>query len=289
MLQLILTTEFRIGQICNLRVSCIVPTAKKDQYEIRSQTKTSNGRKTHSIITDATKNLLLEAINRTASLREELSQTEHSDYIFLYKSKMGLARPIHIEKFRDFFQKCCKEAGTPNYHCTNLRDTHMTKAFEFCIRNGKSDLEMGILSKHKHIDTTKNHYIEIELEKMLETTYGIIIGDQDLVLHTPSVVDSIPPEFDVDNSTVAYGCGVCTSEHCVNTTALPCLICSKFITTVDHERFFVKALDLLEQRLDNAKTPHDKEDLITIKKLYVLYLEAIYRKKEGLNDSHAQY
>lgn len=289
MFQLLLLTEFRIGQICNLRISCIVPTAKKDQFEIHSETKTSNGRKTHSIITNTTKELLLDAIKRTDNLREELSQTEYADFIFLYKSKLGPARPIFSEKFRDFFQDCCNEAGTKNYHCTNLRDTHMTKAFEFCIRNGKSDIEMGILSKHKHIDTTKNHYIEIELEKMLETTYGIIIGDQNLIDHTPKIVDSIPSEYDNSKSIVEHGCGICTSEHCVNTTVLPCLTCSKFITTVEHEIFFVKAINLLEQRLDKAKTPHDKEDLITIKKLYVLYLEAIYQKKEGLNDCDAEY
>ena len=281
MFQLLLVTEFRIGQICNLRKSCLVPTAKKDQYEIRSQTKTSNGRKTHSIITEDTKNLLMDAIGRTEQFREELSQSRHSDYIFLYRSRLGQARPILIEKFRDYLQKCCEEAGTKSYNCTDLRDTYMTRAFEFCIRNGKSDIEMGILSKHKHIDTTKNHYIEIELEKMLESTYGIIIGDTEKLAGAPNVVDSIPSEFSNSSSTVHYGCGICTSDHCVNASMLPCLICSKFITTVDHEAFFLKALEMVDQRLDAAKTPHDKEDLSTIKKLYVLYLEAIYQKKEG--------
>ena len=31
----------------------------------------------------------------------------------------------------------------------------MTKALEHILRNGKSDIEMGLLSKHKYLDTTK--------------------------------------------------------------------------------------------------------------------------------------
>ena len=74
---------------------------------------------------------------------------------------------------------------------------------------------MGVLSKHKHMDTTKNHYIEMELEKMLEATYGVSIGSE-LINAETKFVDAIPAHLDGADSDVENGCGKCSAEHCVS-------------------------------------------------------------------------
>lgn len=62
--------------------------------------------------------------------------------------------------------------------------------------------------------------------------------------------------------------------------ALPCLICDNFITTVRHEPAFRRAIEAVDKLIQNSGTKHDKDDLTTIKLLLVMYLKAIYQKKQ---------
>ena len=172
----LLETEFRVSQICSLKISSLQASIKKDQFYVVSNTKTSNGRKLSQPITLSTKRILDTAIECTQELRDIAHTTDLSERIFLKQSHTGVVVPIDYRMFRVELQKICEQAGVRNYTSQNLRDTHMTKAFEFILKSGKSDLELGLLSKHKHIDTTKNHYIEMELTKMLESTYKVILG-----------------------------------------------------------------------------------------------------------------
>lgn len=207
------------------------------------------------------------------------------DYIFICEGDNSSICLIDAQSISNYLKKACKALGfNEKYTAINLRVTHMTKAFEHVLRNGKSNIELSVLSKHKRIDTTKNHYIEMELEKMLEATYGIIIGDSSKLIDVDSkIVDEIPSNL-VD-SEVDDGCGNCSIKDCVMIsalTSLPCFLCDYFITTVGHLKFFVKAIENVDMLISYAKTMHDKEDLITTKTLYVLYLKAIYKRKEEL-------
>lgn len=278
---LLLQTEFRVSQICHLPVNCIRPTIKPDQYEIMSISKTSHGRKESSAISGMTYNLLMDIIEKTEAVREECPIESMKQYIFVYTrpSRRNNASLYSDRIFGGNMRTACKELGINRWSASNLRDTHMTKALEHIMRNGKSDMEMSVLSKHRHMDTTKNHYIEMELEKMLESTYGITIGS-DLVQADSKVVNTIPKELQGSENDVEHGCGKCSADKCVMTNSLPCLACKHFITTVQHEAFFKKAIENTEQAIKAAKNPHDKEDLITVKELYVLYLKAIIKKQE---------
>lgn len=278
---LLLQTEFRINQICHLPVDCIRPTIKPDQFEIVSISKTSHGRKERSAISSITYNLLMDIIEKTESIRDECPIESLKQYIFVYSrpARKNNANLYNDNTFTTNLRSACDELGMNRYSASNIRDTHMTKSLEHIMRNGKSDLEMSVLSKHRHMDTTKNHYIEMELEKMLESTYGIIIGS-DLVQAENKVVDTIPKELQGGENDVENGCGKCSADKCVMTISLPCLACRHFITTVKHEPFFRKAIENIDRAIKTAKNPHDKEDMITIKQLYVLYLKAIIKKQE---------
>ena len=60
---ILIETEFRVSQVCNLTVSALQPTLKNDQYLLYSNTKTSNGRKTTQPICSSTKKIL-ESVNK---------------------------------------------------------------------------------------------------------------------------------------------------------------------------------------------------------------------------------
>lgn len=279
-----LETEFRLSQILHLTIDSIKPTMKPNQFCIHSNSKTSHGRIDKYVITDLTYRHIIDIIEETGKLRAQAEESV-AQYIFLLLGRSRSVTVLNIETFRAYMKNCCDELNIPRYTSQNIRDTHMTKAFEYILRNGKGDLEMKILSKHRNLDTTKSHYIELELEKMLEATYGIIIGDKNLIAPDKNVVLEIPSEVNTEDSVVEHGCGSCTCKRCVVSSALPCLACEYFVTTIAHEKYFVKAIENIDKLIDKANTKHDIDDLTTIKTLYVLYLQAIYRKKAAESDS----
>ena len=275
-------TEFRISQILHLTTDCIRPSLKAGEYVIHSGSKASHGAKNDFIITKDTFHLLLDTIEFTEPFRAECNIEALKNYIFLYPGENNAIHHFNSTIFRDSLKAACNDLGiVKNYNASNLRDTHMTKSLEHILRNGKSDLEMGLLSKHKHLDTTKNHYIELELEKMLEATYGITIGSARIDAAS-KIVDEIPDPAKSAENDVEYNCGKCTAPECMVKSSLPCLVCKYFITTVDHAPFFKRAIENIDRIIGSSKNRHDTEDLVVIKNLYGAYLTAIYKIKEHL-------
>ena len=277
----LIETEFRVSQVCNLTTSALQSTLKSDQFLIYSNTKTSVGRKESQPICLVTKRILESVIEETEDLRNQVLQESYKDHIFLYRTTYlrNSIRSVTAERFRDILRIICDKAGVYQYNSRNLRDTHMTKAFEFIMRNGKSDLEMGLLSKHKHIDTTKSHYIEVELTKMLESTHQVTLGNRDINMQS-KILDTLPDELNNKDTIVENGCGRCNAKSCSMTGSLPCLTCSHFVTTVNHKPYFVKMIELCDTSLSKATIRHEIEDLNLIKTLYVNWLREICIKEE---------
>ena len=116
---------------------------------------------------------------------------------------------------------------------------------------------------------------------MLETTYNVIIGDLDDCYNPSShIKNKIPSTVNVKETLVENGCGNCTASECTMRNALPCLICDSFITTVQHEPAFRRAIEGIDKLIQTPGTKHDKDDLTTIKILLVMYLKAIYKKRQ---------
>ena len=107
-----------------------------------------------------------------------------------------------------------------------------------------------------------------------------IIGDLD-DCYNPSthIAKKIPDAINYNDSVVENGCGNCKSPKCTMRNALPCLICENFVTTVEHEPAFRRAIDAVDKLIENSGTKHDKDDLMTVKLLLVMYIKAIYLKK----------
>lgn len=274
-----LETEFRISQICNLKTSSIQPTVKNDQFLIYSNTKTSCGRELSQPICLTTKKIIESVIEYTEPLRNSTVQSSDKDKVFLRynKNRMSIS-DINADNFRKTFQTICALAGVKKYSPQNLRDTHMTKAYEFILKTGRSDLEMGLLSKHSRIDTTKNHYIELELTKMLESTYHVLLGSRDINQHN-RILETVPDNMNKQNA-VEGGCGHCNSSVCSVQGTTPCLICNHFVTTTEHAPYFIKMIAGIDEELKKASIPHQIEDLTLMKKLYVNWLREIYLFKE---------
>lgn len=280
-----LETEFRISQILSLTVDCIEPSSKPNEYIVRSFHKTGHGEKTAFTITELTYRHLMRIIADTDPLRDNCTIQDLKNYIFLYKGLFDSVTLMQSRQFRDYFQKCCIAVGIPAYNSKNIRDSHMTKSFEYILRHGKSDLLMSKFSNHRRIDTTKNSYIEQRLDEMLEATYGIIIGSLDDYYNPAEhIKDKIPDDINCIERVVRDGCGNCAASTCSMPNRLDCLACKDFITTVEHEPYFKHAIEEIDTCIRQSSTKHDKDDIATIKLLLVMYLKAIYLKKENEHD-----
>lgn len=281
---LAIQAEFRVNEICHLKIDCISPSIKPNQYIVKSTSKSSHGHISEFVISNLTYKILKDVIEATEPIRNACHIKTLKDYIFIYNGNYNSTMLMNAAPVSDILAKACKKLGFDKiYNSSNLRDTHMTKSFEYILRNKKSNIELSILSKHKCIDTTKNHYIEIELEKMLEATYGIIIGEE-YIETSSKIVEKIPKELEDKQYDVENGCGKCTAESCEISSSLPCLTCKYFITTIKHEVFFKKEIERIDELIKRTTNTHDREDLVTIKKLYILYLKSIYEYKEIKND-----
>ena len=78
----------------------------------------------------------------------------------------------------------------------------------------------------------------------------------------------------------AGGCGKCKALNCMYNTILPCITCENFVTTVAYEPFFQRMIEMIDDQLEMAKYPHDKEDLITMKEIYVSFIVEFDRIKQ---------
>ena len=272
-----LQTEFRASQILALTIDCVEEANKKNQYVLRSKTKVSAGIKLEQPITTYVKKHIDEIIKLTDGYRSNCSIDKLKKYLFLVPGfKAETYKLISQDDFNNYLKLCCQELNLPSYTFSNLRDTHMTKAEEFIIRNSMSEIEQTVLTGHKSSATTTKHYIDTPLITLLESIHGVTIGNVSL---EGTILKEASPELSTNENKVCNDCGYCQTSSCHNLTYLDCLLCKDFVTTLDRIPFFKEQLKIIDYKLQNASIRHDKEDLINIKGVLLKYLSRLLELK----------
>ena len=83
----------------------------------------------------------------------------------------------------------------------------------------------------------------------------------------------------IPQNEVSHSCGYCSSKACSDFTYLDCLLCKSFVTTIDRLPYFYEQLKQIDSKLPLAKCPHDREDLVNIKRLLLYYIDKITTAK----------
>ena len=278
---LALETEMRQSQLFALSKNCVRETAKKDEYVVVTRDKTSSGAFVECPITIYVKREIDEVIAATEDIRLACSNIELKDYLFVVPSlQKGYVKILNAQRFNDHLKKCCRIAGTPEYTISNLRDTHMTKADEEIIRKSLSDIQMRVLTGHK-TPNSDSPYISENIRNMLEAVHGIIIGD---ISVEGKVVNESSKNYNEEDA-VSQGCGYCKNSHCDDSSYLDCLLCKHFVTMPDKLDFFYERVKEIDYKLPLATTPHDREDLVNIKRLLLYFIEKMLEVKEAEEDA----
>lgn len=279
-----LETEFRGSQIVSLPKNCLRETAKNGEYVVVSETKTSAGELVEQPISAYVEREIRHITQITNIYREKCTNTRLKNHLFIVPgAKRNTFKPLNESKFNSFLKACCSELALPLYTLENLRDTHMTKAEEFRIRNQLSDIEQSVLTGHSSTAVDDIHYVKLDIREMLETLHGTIIGDVQLDGKIYSSLDS--PITNSENE-VSNGCGWCKSSSCNVMVNLDCPMCKNFVTTISRLPYFEEQVKMLDKKIVAASIPHDKEDLANIKRLMLRYIEEILKKKEVVENGN---
>lgn len=262
-------TELRVGEILALEYDCIRETIKKGEYIILSPRKNPRKELEEIPITKYVKQEVDAIMGVTDELRKIAPQ--HLKKRLFLAPQMGITavRAITVQNYREYLRDVCEEIGLPYYKPENVRDTHMTLALERKIEKGMSDIKLSVLTGHKTKEVLMDHYADLSLREMHEILHGTIIGNIDM--ETGEIIET---GLD-DASLVSDGCGYCSNTACNDLTLLACLVCKHFVTTPSRREYFEEQIKVLDEKIQNATLPHDKEDLMAIKRLHVAYLVAI--------------
>lgn len=274
MLHILIQTELRPSELLRVSTDAIVCGDKPNEYLVLAYSKTTRGWKGKNVITERTRRLFSHAQSITQPLRDRCANPEVARYVFLTEVD-GVVRPMGQSVLKYWLKKACREAGCRRYTPGNIRDTHMTKALEFTMREGLGEAELAILTRHRRVDTTTSHYVEQSILSILESDCGIIIGGDKLAEAGKKVVAEIPAdragiEYEVEN-----GCGSCAAGECRLESIASCLICPDFVTDPSRRPYFVNAIRKIDGLLPKAPTQHDREDLVAIKGLHAAYVAVI--------------
>ena len=278
---LALETEFRSSQILALSADCVKRTFKQNEYVIVSKTKTSNNEIVEIPITQYTKRHIDAVKELTQKYRDECKIEKIKQKLFIVPYTKDRYNIVGAWNVNQWLADCCRKANIKKCSLANLRDTHMTKAEEYILREKLSDMQQNVLSGHKSPNVDTQHYIDMDIRQMLESVHGIIIGDVDIQGH---ITHELSPDIANKQNSVSHQCGYCSSKNCTDLSYLDCLMCDHFVTTPSRLHYFEERIKTLDKQIQQANIPHDKEDLVAIKKLLISYKEAILNlTKEGDN------
>ncbi|AET66622.1 phage integrase family protein [Desulfosporosinus orientis DSM 765] len=288
-MHLMLTTNFRPNDICSLKINCIADAMKtgdkvlqsKDK-SIKLKTKTSRGKEIDVNPSEYTIRAINEAILVTDFIRKSGKKNQLGDYIFIQKDPHGNTAGINYDLFYRKFKQITgglELKGGP-YTVNNCRHTYMTKLFEEAVKNGnvyKSIIATG----HRDYATTIKHYIKPEISDYLEAFYGVTLGNitlkGEIVANLEDSMEDLPK--DIREITVKSGCGFCKGN--ITIRCIDCLLCSNFIVTIDRIPYFENSIEEINLKIQNQSILHEKEHLLSIKKLYVSYLAELVTLKEN--------
>ena len=272
-------SEMRTSTILNLKTDCLVKTLernKNSEYKVVVQSKTSGRDFDEYNITRYVKGLIDEVKALTSDLREVTTGIE-KDYLFIYRRHnhkvTGIARQDNLGTYH---KRVCKEYGIRELQLGAIRNYYQQQVSEYVSENGDDPMLIERLSKHG-INVHIQHYDTVDIKDFCQRFYQVEIGSVELKGRVEEINDK-PKQNDV-----AHGCGHCTLSECVLRGNLECLMCDKFVTTLDCIPFFEKEIESIDEMIINQPLQHEKEFLNNKKRLNVAYLTKLYELEAEIN------
>ena len=288
---LILRTPIRAFDVVKLERNCLRTTHKANSFRVETYSKSSRRfqKKKESYTVDRqSRDIILYAIEITSGLRRQLGQSAWSEYVFLHKSRKGII-PINLKMFNSRLQEACVNCKIPVRTYRNLRKTMMNITWEFVSQEKGGEWIRKNLTHHQNLSVTRKYYLDRNRELIIGQLLGFNIGDRfEIQESQKKILQSIPDKYNTNRFDTEKQLGKCfsPSEKCDGEVYLPCLLCKNFRTTPEFKKAFLAELSIIDALLDTeTDIRHDKDDLLTKRKLICNYLVAI-NDYEKQHDEH---
>lgn len=275
-LRILAVTKLRVSAVCSLRTDCLVQTADHGVWQVVSTSKTSGRGRDRFTVSEAEHRAIEAVLAATAPLRAHLAEHPYRDALFVYRSRCGI-RTLDAATLRRVMRLACDDLGIPHYQPHHVRASRQTRAARYAEKVGLNKQDTAVLTGHKSRDTTMNYYVSVSPTDYYAALYGVMTEDVQTAV-AGTVAEEMPSGAEPAAGDAAR-LGACASDVvCTARTLLPCLTCRYFVTDVHHLRLFEQAIEDIDRRIMEATVPHDKEDLVTMKEIYVVYIQKIKEK-----------
>ncbi|WP_372631891.1 hypothetical protein [Cohnella sp.] len=280
-----LTTNLRISEVLDMRTSALEDGPNTAEKILMTKRKGSGNHTEDYYINLYTVRLIEKAFQVTEEIRVN-AQPDIRGFLFLHTSKKNEIKVITRDLVGRRFIKMIRSlpfAGGP-YKLYNLRDTFMNFIYEEGKKEGKSIFEIHLGTGHRDLRTTLQHYRQPNYKDYLEALHKVIIGDVNIL---GQIVDSpksamVEMADNLNERKVKDECGYCSFNTCIKEKDSECLVCQSFVTTVDRIPYFERSIEKLDLSISECKEDDEKEELLSLKKIYVAYLCKMYEFKERL-------
>lgn len=272
-IRVLVLTKMRISALCSLRRDCFVQTPDHGVWQVVTNSKTSGAGKEPFTVTDSEMEAARALSKVTDPLRPRMAGRAEQDYLFLYEGRSGI-RALCNNTLGRVMREACDDLDLPHYYARHVRSFRQTRAARFAEKVGLSKHDTEILTGHRNRETTMNNYVAVSAADYYAALYGVMTEDVQKGVRG-TVVEEMPQGV-VPAAGDGATLGACScTDICTARTLLPCLTCRSFVTDVHHLRLFEQAVEDIDRRIMETTVEHDKEDLVNVKEIYVVFIQKI--------------
>jgi integrase len=273
---IISNSELRTASVMNLKTDCLVKTVSKkglEEYSVKVHTKTSENEVELININKYVKSYIEEALKLTEDIRKSATSYE-KDFIFIFQPE-GRTMPRRYKSgaFAIAINLACRKLDIKDKGTKGLRNNYMQAASNYLTKNNLSVALTRSITGHS-INVHHSSYDQVNISEFFEQYYNLSIGNVYLI-------GTIKSNTALSEKAVVVGnCGFCSEEHCQLDGKLDCFMCKSFVTTLSCIPFYEKEIDKIERQIMQQTISHEKDFLLSKKKLLVGYLVKLYELRE---------
>lgn len=274
-------TPLRISEILTMRVNGLDRSPRKGLRAVRVARKASH-RAAATVQVPETAYRMLDAVRTATEDARKHADPSAAEYLFVYPASMGVISLLEDRLYRSKLREAALAVGVEKCSPRNLRKRYMTEVVEKGVAKNLSRLALRPLTGHSSDAVTNRHYLREDIRAYLEAVHGIEIG-------TPRIPGSIEADSwkaAQAEDVVEGGAGVCRNPECNVAGTVTCLMCSGFLTTPRFIPAMREAVATLDERIARS-TPHDREHLLSVKRLYLAYLGRMMEIDDEERGGHA--
>lgn len=268
---IIANSEIRKESLLKLKTDCLVKTLSREdgaEYAVKVHTKRSENQLELININRYVKSFIDECIEFTSEIRKNMNSYD-KDYIFIHLQEgREIPKRFKSESIATEINKACRILKIEPLGTAGIRNNYMQANSNIISDKKKNHSIIPALTGHTLSVHTK-YYDQVDIVQFCEYLYMVNIGNVELRGEVKENTN-----YSREN-TVANSCGYCKSDHCSLNGNLDCFMCKNFVTTLSCIPFFEKEIARIDNKIVNESISHEKDFLLSKKKLLVGYLSQL--------------